>query len=214
MANKAIYKIMTMTLRVVVPPHPLISHWLTILRNSSTPALLYGTALEQVGRYLCYETTRDWIPYRKELVETKHGSTECTVIESRVPLIAICLNEGAFHLWQGSKEIIPNGNLCIGNVPEMISDTSGILLFVDEISSGEILIKAIGKLKQLNVESKRIRIITAIAASPGLKKIGETAPDLTIYTSCIDEELNDKNEVIPGIGEPRLRLNTRILSSH
>jgi len=53
---------MSMSLRVIVPPHPLISHWLTILRNPTTPEILYATGLEQLGTWLTYEALRDWIP--------------------------------------------------------------------------------------------------------------------------------------------------------
>ena len=44
---------MTMTLHVVVPPHPLIGHWLSILRIRSTPSAIYATALEQLGK--CFQ---------------------------------------------------------------------------------------------------------------------------------------------------------------
>ena len=43
---------MAMTLRVVVPPHPLIGHWLTMLRHRETPAPVYGTAMQELGRWL------------------------------------------------------------------------------------------------------------------------------------------------------------------
>ena len=40
---------MAMSLRVVVPPHPLIGHWLTMLRHRDTPPALYATALQELG---------------------------------------------------------------------------------------------------------------------------------------------------------------------
>ena len=56
-------KIMAMTLHVVIPPHPLIGHWLSILRIESTPSPIYSTALEQLGKWLTYEALRDWLPH-------------------------------------------------------------------------------------------------------------------------------------------------------
>ena len=50
---------MAMSLRVVVPPHPLIGHWLTMLRHRETPPALYATTLHELGRWLTSEALRD-----------------------------------------------------------------------------------------------------------------------------------------------------------
>ena len=62
---------MAMTLHVVIPPHPLIGHWLSILRIDTTPPAIYATALEQLGKWLTYEALRDWIPIKKEKLTTR-----------------------------------------------------------------------------------------------------------------------------------------------
>ena len=77
---------MSMSLRVIVPPHPLISHWLTILRNPTTPEILYATGLEQLGTWLTYEALRDWIPSKKEQVPTSSGTAECSIIDPKKPM--------------------------------------------------------------------------------------------------------------------------------
>ena len=79
---------MAKTLRVVVPPHPLIAHWLTVLRHEGTPPALFRTAMEELGRWLSYEAMRDWLPHRRDVVKTPLGSAEGTVIETGVPLLA------------------------------------------------------------------------------------------------------------------------------
>ena len=73
---------MAKTLRVVVPPHPLIAHWLTVLRHAGTPAALFATGMEELGRWLSYEAVRDWLPHRRETVTTPLQETEGSVIES------------------------------------------------------------------------------------------------------------------------------------
>ena len=73
---------MAMSLRVIVPPHSLISHWLTILRDPTTPEILYATALEQLGRWLTYEALRDWIPNKKETINTSTGDRKSTRLNS------------------------------------------------------------------------------------------------------------------------------------
>ena len=46
---------MAMSLKVIVPPHPLIKHWLSILREKNSPNILYSTGYEQLGKWLSYE---------------------------------------------------------------------------------------------------------------------------------------------------------------
>ena len=67
---------MAMKLHVVIPPHPLIGHWLSILRIESTPPPIYATALEQLGKWLTYEALRDWLPHSLKEISTAQGNTQ------------------------------------------------------------------------------------------------------------------------------------------
>ena len=200
---------MAMTLRVVVPPHPLIGHWLTMLRDANTPSPLYAKALEELGRWLTYEALRDWLPYRDEEIITPQGKTISSVIESRVPLLALPNNPGGLELWHGGRNVLPNAQLSIGGVPDSIEDNAGIMIYVDQISNDESLIETLSLLNKQNVNLRRIRVVSALAARPGLQKLGECFPELNIYCACIDAEITDNGEIIPGIGNPSLRLNTK-----
>tara|TARA_B100000700_G_C14750407_1_gene717277 strand:+ start:150 stop:776 length:627 start_codon:yes stop_codon:yes gene_type:complete len=202
-------KIMAMNLRIVVPPHPLIAHWLTMLRNNLTPEPLYATGFEELGKWLTYEALRDWLPYKKETVNTGTIETTGQVIESEVPLLSIPFSAGGFHLWQGGRKVLPNSALCLKGVPKLIEKKAGLIIFIDQISNGETLINILEELKSHKVETQRIRVITALSCSEGLSIIGKSVENLNIYCACIDSELKDKNNLIPGIGNPSLRLNTR-----
>ncbi|KGG11760.1 Uracil phosphoribosyltransferase [Prochlorococcus marinus str. SS2] len=203
-----------MTLRVVIPPHPLIGHWLSILRIESTPSPIYSTALEQLGKWLTYEALRDWLPNSKREINTKQGKTEGILIETQIPLIIIPNLPGGLQMWQGAREILPNASLCLGCIPQTIERNAGIIVYCDQIDSGKNLLQNLERLKTLGVESPRIRIITALASTYGLKEIGENFPDLKIYAASVDPTLSENGEIIPGIGNPSLRLNTIITPSH
>ena len=51
---------MTSQLRVYVPPHPLIQHWLAVARDRDTPPVLFRSAMTEMGRWLTYEAIREW----------------------------------------------------------------------------------------------------------------------------------------------------------
>lgn len=200
---------MAKTLRVVVPPHPLIAHWLTVLRHEGTPAALYRTAMEELGRWLSYEALRDWLPHRREVVKTPLASTEGTMIETSVPLLAIPLLPGGLHLWEGARQVLPNADLCLGGVPTSIESKAGVMVLLDQIDDGEAVVSILSRLHQEGVDGRRLRVITTVCASPGLKRIGEAFPDITLHTACIDADLNEDNQILPGIGDPLQRLGIR-----
>jgi len=200
---------MAKTLRVVVPPHPLIAHWLTVLRHEGTPAALYRTAMEELGRWLSYEALRDWLPHRREVVKTPLASTEGTMIETSVPLLAIPLLPGGLHLWEGARQVLTNADLCLDGVPSSIESKAGVMVLLDQIDDGEAVVSILSRLHQEGVDGRRLRVITTVCASPGLKRIGEAFPDITLHTACIDADLNEDNQILPGIGDPLLRLGIR-----
>ena len=200
---------MAMSLRVVVPPHPLIGHWLTMLRHRDTPPALYATGLQELGRWLTYEALRDWLPHRKERVPTTASETEGTVVEASVPLLAVPSLPCGLELWQGARSVLPDAAVCLNGIPAEIEANAGVILFVDQVTDGKAVLRQLQQLKEQGIDGRRVRLITALCASPGLKLLGEEIPDLTLHTACIDETLNEDGQVEPGIGDPLRRLNLR-----
>ncbi len=74
------------------------------------------------------------------------------------------------------------------------------------LASGRTLIALLERLHTLGVMGQRLRVVTALAAAPGLRQVGEKIEDLTIYCGCIDAELNDLGQVKPGFGDAAQRL--------
>ncbi len=135
-------------------------------------------------------------------------------IEVGIPLLVIANIPGGFQMWQGAREMLPNAALCLGGAPGEIEQNAGILILCDQIDNGENLLITLKKLEAIGVSSQRIRVITSLVSNNGLIKVGESFPELRIYTSCIDPSISENGEIIPGIGTPSLRLNTRFTSSH
>ena len=118
---------MSMSLRVVVPPHPLIGHWLTLLRDRETPTPLFATAMTELGRWLTYEAVRDWLPQRGVEVHTPSGRCEGQVVDGALPLLAIPVLRGGLGLWQGAQTVLPAARVALvgldagrdGNAPHL-----------------------------------------------------------------------------------------------
>ena len=199
---------MAMSLKVIVPPHPLIKHWLSILREKDTPNILYSTGFEQLGKWLTYEALRDWLPYKQESITTHNGKAECVFIDNDYPIKVIAGIPEGLSLWYGAKEVIPNSTLCLGELPKMIESNVGVIVYSEQIKMRSNPIDTLTNLRRIGVESNRILLISSICSNKGLNEIGKIFPQQVIYTSCIDEEDDTSNSLKPGIGDPLMRLST------
>ena len=197
-----------MSLKVIVPPHPLIKHWLSILREKNTPKILYSTGYEQLGKWLTYEALRNWLPYKKEIINTNNGSIDGFFIDNDYPIKVFAMMPEGLSLWYGSKEVIPNSTLSLGELPKSINSNEGVIFYSEQITTKSTVIETLFKLGELGVDSNRILLITAICSNKGLNKIAKSFPNQVIYTSCIDEENEKTNLLNPGIGDPLFRLST------
>jgi len=213
---------MGMTLRVVVPPHPLIGHWLSVLRDQATPPALYATAMAELGRWLSYEALRDWLPHRRVSIHTPDGQTDGDVVDGEVDLLVVPTLRAGLGLWQGGQAVLPAARVAhvglsrplpggdpdwyLDSLPAAIAERAGVLVFAAQVATGASLAALLERLRALGVSGRRLRVITALAASPGLKLLGERCPDLTLYTACIDPEVTATGAIVPGIGNPDIRL--------
>jgi uracil phosphoribosyltransferase len=211
---------MAMSLRVVVPPHPLLAHWLTVARDADTPSPLFATAMTELGRWLTYEAVRDWLPQQTVRVTTPLAETEGTVIDGTVPLLVIPVLRGGLGLWQGGQTVLPAARVAhvgldtaggevhwyLDDLPAQLEERLGVLVFLPVLASGRTLIALLQRLQRLGVSGKRLRVVTALAAAPGLRELGEQFEELTIYCACIDAELDVLGQVIPGFGDAAQRL--------
>jgi uracil phosphoribosyltransferase len=199
---------MVMALRVVVPPHPLIGHWLGVLRDRHTPAALYATATTELGRWLTYEALRDWLPHRRVAVDTALASVQADLVDATVPLVALPLLTAGLGLWHGAQSVLPSARVVhlweqqgdIGGLDAPIDPRAGVLLFCAELSDGERLIRVLDHLAEQGVAGDRLRVVTALASAPGLQALGERHGALTLYTAAIDPDLNPLGQTVPGIG--------------
>lgn len=98
---------MSMQLRVYVPDHPLIKHWLAIARDTNTPSVLFKTAITELGRWLTYEAVRYWLPTIDTSIQTPLSECAATLINPEVPIAVIPILRAGLALLDGAQTLLP-----------------------------------------------------------------------------------------------------------
>ncbi len=209
---------MALQLRIFVPPHPLIKHWLAIARDKNTPGVLFRTALKELGYWLTYEAMRgDWIPTEDIIVETPLGPTAATLVSPTVPMALVPILRAGLTLLDGAQAVMPRASTyhlglvrneetlqpsCyLNKLPEALDPQTRILICEPMLATGGSIMMAMAELTRRQADPSLIRVISVVAAPPALKQLAEIYPTLEIYTATIDETVNDQGFIVPGLGD-------------
>ncbi|MGK7908240.1 MAG: uracil phosphoribosyltransferase [Synechococcus sp.] len=204
-------------LRVYVPPHPLIKHWLAIVRDADTPMPLFRSAIGELSQWLTYEAAREWLPTQTVQVQTPLDVCEAEIVDASQPIAiipilraglamvdkcqAILSNARVYHVGFKRDESSLEASCYLNRLPESISTDTRIAIVEPMLATGGTAVQVIRQLEQRGADISLIRILSIISAAPALKRLGETYPSLQIYTATIDEHLNDQAFIVPGLGD-------------
>ncbi len=199
--------------------HPLIQHKLSILRNKNTSTKDFRELVNEIATLMAYEVSRD-MPLKNVEVETPLAKTTVKKLAGKkvavVPIIRAGLGmvEGVVNLipaarighigmYRDEKTLQPHEYFV--KLPEDI-DKRKIILVDPMLATGGSSKDAIEALKKRDVKEKNIKLMILVAAPEGIKNIQKTEPDVDIYTAALDDHLNKKGYIVPGLGDAGDRL--------
>ncbi len=208
---------MTSQMRVYVPPHPLIKHWLAIARQSATPSGIFRTAMTELGRWLTYEAIRDWLPTQDTVVETPLGNSAATFIDAEIPLILAPVLRAGLALMDGAQSLLPlasvyhlgfvrneetlEANCYLNKLPEQLDPRTRVLIPEPMLATGGTMVAVMGELTQRGIDPANVRVVAVVTAPLALQKLSVAYPGLTIYAAAIDEQVNERGFIVPGLGD-------------
>ena len=208
---------MTLQLRVYVPEHPLIKHWLAVARDAGTPSVLFKSAMTELGRWLSYEAVRTWLPTLETQVQTPLTQCEATLINPEIPIAVVPILRAGLALLDGAQSVLPIASTyhlglvrnestlevsCyLNKLPEQLSNQTKVLILEPMLATGGSIMMAMAEVVSRGVAPANIRIVSIVAAPPALQKLSEKYPNLQIYTAIIDEGINDRGYIVPGLGD-------------
>lgn len=208
---------MSSQLRVYVPPHPLIQHWLGVARDANTPSTLFRSALTELGRWLAYEAIREWLPTEDAEVETPLATCPATFIDPTTPIAVIPVLRAGLALMDGIMPVLPLASIyhlglvrdettlepsCyLNKLPESFAPGTRVLISEPMLATGGSIMATMNEIVKRGVEPDQVRILSIVTAPPALQKLNQAFPGLVIYAATIDEGVNDQGFIVPGLGD-------------
>lgn len=198
--------------KVVVMDHPLIQHKIGIIRRTDTGSKDFRTLIGEIAMLECYEATRN-LPLTDVEIETPICKTTAKELKGKklavVPILRAGLGMvdgvlsmipaakvGHIGLYRNEETLEPVEYFC-----KLPQDCANREVFVVDpmLATGGSAIAAIQMLKNRGV--KNIHFMCVIAAPEGVEKMQEAHPDVDIIIGAMDDHLNEKGYIVPGLGD-------------
>lgn len=206
-----------MSSKVTIFDHPLIRHKIAIMRDKRTGMKEFRELVEEITTLMTFESFKD-APTKQVMVETPLEVCEQTmIVEGSIVIVPILraglgmvngvhrlfptAKVGHIGLYRDEETLQPKEYYC--KLPEGIEDKTVIVLD-PMLATGGSASAAIDFIKKRGV--KRIKLMSIIAAPIGVKTVTENHPDVEVYISTLDRQLNEKGYILPGLGDAGDRL--------
>lgn len=203
---------MTQYENVHILDHPLIRHKVAIIRDKNTSTKQFREVISEIATLMAYEAFKE-VPTQQITVETPLETVEQTVVKENsiaiVPILRAGLGMvdgilslfpaakvGHIGMYRNEETLEPQEYYC--KLPQGIEDK--VVMLVDPmLATGGSAIDAITLLKKRGC--KHIKFLAIIGAPEGVEKIHAAHPDVGVYVSTLDRQLNENGYILPGLGD-------------
>lgn len=208
---------MTKLGKVHVLDHPLIQHKLSYIRDKTTGTKEFRELVDEVAALMAFEVTRD-LPLEDADIETPVGPARVKKLAGKklglIPILraGIGMSDGILNMIPAARV----GHVGLYRDPETFKpieyyvklpkdiEERELLVIDPMLATGGSVVEAINSLKKRG--AKNMRLICLVAAPEGVEYVQEEHPDVDIYLAALDEKLNEKGYIVPGLGDAGDRL--------
>lgn len=191
--------------------HPLIKHKLTIMRKKETGTKDFRQNLDEIGGLMVYEVTRD-LPLNEIPIETPLCQTIGYEMAKDVVIVPIL--RAGLGVVNGIQNLIPTARIAhIGMYRDEETlephpyfekypsnmDEATVIIVDPMLATGGSSVAAIDMVKKQGATS--IKLVCLVGAPEGVKVVEEAHPDVDIYLASLDDHLNEKGYIVPGLGD-------------
>ena len=199
-------------MKIVEVRHPLVQHKLGLMRRGDNSTKTFRELASEVAALLTYEATAD-LETEEATVEGWAGPIGIRRIKGRKVTLVPILRAGLGML-TGVLEMIPAAKVSVVGMrrdeatllPEtyyenLVGDIADrtVIILDPMLATGGTLVATVDMLKRAG--ATRIKGLFLVAAPEGLRVLEAAHPDIEVYVASIDERLNDKGYILPGLGD-------------
>ena len=191
--------------------HPLVQHKLSLMRDKYASTNKFRELLKEISMLMGYEVTRDF-PLMYEEIETPLQTMSAPKIAGKKVVIVPILRAG-LGMVDGLLNLIPSAR--VGHIGmyrdeetckpvfyyyKMPEHKERLVIVTDPmLATGGSACDAIDRLKKDGFT--HIRLMCLVGSPQGVKAVRDNHPDVDIYLASLDEGLNEKNYILPGLGD-------------
>jgi uracil phosphoribosyltransferase len=194
-----------------ISSHPLVAHKLSHLRDIRTEPKKFRELVREIASLLVYEATADLV-VTKVKVQTPLALTDGHELLEKIGLVPIL--RAGLGMVEGVWELMPSSEVWhIGLYRDEktlkpvqyynklpTEPTVSVCLILDPmLATGGSATATVDLLKEWGV--RRIKFVGLIGAPEGIALLSQKHPDVPIYLAAVDEKLNEKGYIIPGLGD-------------
>jgi len=196
--------------------HPLIDHKLTIMRNKETGTKEFRQNLDEIAMLMAYEVTKGLPVKNVEIVTPICPMTGKKLVRS---VVLVPILRAGLGLVDGFKTVIPTakvGHIGMARNEETLEPEEYYAKFPSCLPEADVIVvdpmlatggsasAAIQNIKKRG--AKHIKLACLVAAPEGMEVIERDHPDVDLIVAALDEKLNDKGYIVPGLGDAGDRL--------
>lgn len=197
--------------------HPLVQHKMTLLRDRRTPTPQFRRLAREISLLVGYEATRS-LPLEMTDIDTPLERTRAPCLAGKAPCIVSVLRAGNGML-DGMLDLVPSAPVgqiglyrdhatlqAVEYFVKLPADVhERLVVLVDPmLATGNSACAALARLKQAG--ATQIRFVCLVAAPEGLRAVHAAHPDVSVFTAGIDQGLNERGYIHPGLGDAGDRL--------
>lgn len=191
--------------------HPLVAHKLSLLRDKNTEPKKFRELIREIAALLAYEATSDLILYQVN-IDTPLATTTGSMLSEKICLVPIL--RAGLGMVEGVWNLMPSAEVWHVGVYRdehtlkpveyykklPVEPNVSVCLILDPmLATGGSAVATVDILKRWGV--RKIKFVGILAAPQGVENLQRHHPDVDIYVAGIDETLNQRGYILPGLGD-------------
>ena len=196
--------------------HPCVQHKLAQLRDAGTGYRQFRALATEITRLVCYEALKS-LPTREVRVRTPLAEAPCRMLDTE--LVVVPILRAGLGMLDGILDLVPEARVGFVGLyrdrstkepvryyekfPQQIC--GGTCIVIDPmLATGGSTVAAVDRLKKGG--ASRVIVVCIVTCPEGLARVEKAHPDVRIYAAAIDERLDARKYIVPGLGDAGDRL--------